>query len=268
VTRIAAVLGWPIGHSRSPVMFDAAFQATGIAATMVPMAVSPPRLAEVISNLRARQMLGASVTVPHKVAVASLCDRLTASAQEIGAVNCLELAGGALVGHNTDASGFVDGLRAAGFPPQGKHVTLLGAGGGARAVAYGLQLASASTEVIARSPDHVTWIRAVPWTEHELRAALSRSDLVVDCTSAALTDDAGFAEAVPLDALPSGAWVATLIYHRPTALLERASARGYSTLDGRAMLVNQGAHAFRIWTGQPAPIDVMTRALDEDLKKS
>ena len=266
-TRIAAVLGHPIDHSRSPEMLNAAFIADKIDAVMVPISVAPDALAAVVAGLRAMNALGASVTIPHKLAVAKLCDELSPEAKAIGAVNCLQI-GDQLVGHNTDCDGFADALAATGFELRGKRVILLGAGGAARAVAFGVR-GGRAIEVIARRPAEVSWAQAWPWTDENLRDCFARADLVVDCTSACLepeTDEA-FTSSLPLDALSTGAAVATLVYHRKTNLLERATSLGHSTLDGRAMLVHQGARAFTIWTGMPAPVAVMTRALDNSLAR-
>ena len=147
---MAAVLGWPIDHTRSPALLNAVFTAAHIDAVMVPIGVAPEHLAAVVAALRAMKAVGASVTIPHKLAVAALCDELSPAAKAIGAVNCLQF-GDQLVGHNTDCDGFRDGLAAAGFDAKGKHVVLLGAGGAARAVAYGLAEARA-LEVVARRP--------------------------------------------------------------------------------------------------------------------
>jgi shikimate dehydrogenase len=267
-TRVAAVIGWPVEHSRSPQMFAAAAAAAaGLDAVMIPVGVPPESLAQIIGALRAMRALGASVTVPHKLAVAALCDELSPGAREIGAVNCLQFDGERLVGHNTDAGGFTDALVAAGFAPDGKRCVILGAGGAARAVAYGLRAAAVTAlEVIARRPEEVSWTAARPWTTEELRGSFARADLVVDATAMALADgDAAAVDALPLEALPGGAWVSTLVYHRRAALFERASQRGHSTLDGRGMLVHQGARAFALWTGRAPPIEAMRRALDAAL---
>jgi shikimate dehydrogenase len=266
-TRIAAVLGWPVEHSRSPAMLNAAFAADKIDAVLVPIAVAPDNLATVVAGLRAMNALGASVTLPHKVAIAALCDELSPEAKAIGAVNCLQF-GETVVGHNTDCDGFLDGLVAAGFELRGKRAILLGAGGAARAVAWGLR-GGRAIEVIARRPAAVGWAQAWPWSAENLRECFARADLVVDCTSAGLDPetDVPFADSLPLDALRPGAWVASLVYSRKTRLLERASERGHSVLDGKAMLVHQGARAFRIWTGTPAPVEVMARALDASLAR-
>lgn len=268
-TRVAAVIGWPVEHSRSPQMFEAAFAAAGLDAVMIPIGVPPDGFAQVIGALRAMRALGACVTLPHKLAAAALCDELTGAARAIGAVNCLHIAGDRLVGHNTDCDGFTDALAAAGFAPRGRRCALLGAGGAARAVAHGLELAGAGPiDVLARAPERVTWTAAQPWTADELRTTFARADLVIDTTPVGLADsaaDLAAVDALPLEALRPGAWVATLVYHRRTRLLERAAAHGHPTLDGRGMLVHQGARAFAIFTGAPPPVEAMQRALDAAL---
>ena len=255
-TRIAAVIGWPVEHSRSPEMFAAAFAAAGLDAAMIPIGVPPEGFATVVAGLRAMRILGASVTAPHKLAAHAACDRLSEAAQAIGAVNCLQLDGDALVGHNTDSAGFADGLRAAGCTPE--RVVLLGAGGAARAVAHGLP----GAEIVARRT--ADWTRTTPWSE--LPGAFARADLVVDCTSMALGDDES--ALLPLEHLRPHAWVASLVYHRKAPLLARAEAAGHRILDGRAMLVHQGARAFEIWTGRPAPVAAMREALDQALRST
>lgn len=278
-TRLAAVVGWPVAHSRSPQMINAAFRARGIDAVLVPIGVPPDQLGIAVAGLRAARAFGASVTVPHKVAVAAICDQLSPAARAIGAVNCLHFTETDVVGHNTDAEGFVDALVEAGCvqPP---HVVLLGAGGAARAVAFGLRVAK-TVEIVARDPARAAWVKGLapavarpnntklvvtPWSD--LRGAFERADLVVDCTPMGLatTDEEAVTDTLPLDAIRSNSWVATLVYHRPTLLLERARDRGHSTLDGRGMLVHQGARAFGIWTNMTAPIDAMRQALDDALR--
>ena len=276
-TRVAAVIGWPVEHSRSPQMFEAAFAATGIDAVMIPIGVPPESLELVVGALRAMRALGASVTLPHKLAAAALCDELSPSARDIGAANCLRVEAGRLFGHNTDCHGFTDSLAAAGFSAEGKRCVILGAGGAARAVAYGLRAADAAAiDVIARRPQRVAWTTARPWTAIELRASFARADLLVDATPMGLHDGDAAAidgrsesgegvlgiDGLPLDELRAGAWVATLVYHRATGLIERAKQRGHSKVDGRGMLLHQGARAFALWTGTAPPIQAMQRALD------
>jgi shikimate dehydrogenase len=248
-------------------MFEAAFAATGLDAVMIPVGVPSDSLALVVGALRAMRALGASVTLPHKLAAAALCDELSPSAREIGAANCLRVEGDRLFGHNTDCHGFTDALAAAGFSAEDKRCVILGAGGAARAIAYGLRAAdAAAVDVIARRPLRVSWTTARPWTAIELRGSFARADLLVDATPMGLHDnDEGALDGLPLDALRAGAWVSTLVYHRSTALLERAKQRGHSTIDGRGMLLHQGARAFALWTGTTPPIQAMQRALDSTL---
>jgi shikimate dehydrogenase len=266
-TRVAAVIGWPVEHSRSPQMFEAAFAEAGIDAVMVPIGVPPESFAQVVGALRAMRAYGASVTVPHKLAAAALCDELSDAARAVGAVNCLHFVGNRLIGHNTDCHGFTDGLIAAGFEPEGKRCVILGAGGAARAIAYGLRVADAGAiDVIARRPQRVAWTTARPWTTVDLRSSFARADIVIDATTMGLADtDSSSIDALPLDALRKDALIATLVYHHQTLLLERARALGHSIVDGRGMLIHQGARAFAIWAGMLPPIQAMQRALDAAL---
>ncbi|HEX4421755.1 MAG TPA: hypothetical protein VH165_27780, partial [Kofleriaceae bacterium] len=206
-TRVAAVIGWPVEHSRSPQMFAAAFAAAGLDAVMIPIGVPPDGFAQVVGALRAMRALGASVTLPHKLAAAALCDELSPAARAIGAVNCIELSGGRLIGHNTDAPGFTDAAIAAGCAPRGARCVLLGAGGAARAVAHGLEAAGATVTVIARGTP--TWCAAEPWSTPAMADVFARADLLVDTTPIALdaATEPAYTDALPLAALPPAAMV-------------------------------------------------------------
>lgn len=268
-TRVGAVIGAPVGHSRSPDLHNAAFAAAGLDAVFVAWHVAPADLAAAVAGFRALGLLGVSVTVPHKQTIAPLCDRLAAPADAIGAVNCLVFerrdAGVAIVGHNTDAGGFTDSLmRDAGFDPGGARVVLLGAGGAARAVHAGLRACGAARiDVVARQPGAVDWTASRPWTPESLAELAPACDLLVDCTPLALSasDEARVPAAVPLDRLPAHAVVASLVYHREPTLLAQARARGLRTLDGAGMLVHQGARAFSLWTGREPPVHAMWAAM-------
>lgn len=263
-TRLAVVLGHPVEHSRSPAVHNAAFAELGIDAVYLALDTPADELATVVRALSAVGALGASVTVPHKQAVLPLCDEVSAAARAIGAVNTLELRGGRIVGHNTDADGFVDSLQDAGFTVNGRRAVLLGGGGAARAVDFGLRHAGAQVgAIVARAPESIDFGQALPWTDAGLAQALGDCDLLVDCTSIGLSpaSEAKLPARIPLEQLEPGACVATLIYHRETALLEAARARGLATVDGAGMLLFQAARAFAIWTGRTGPIEVMRAAL-------
>ena len=258
-TRVAAVIGWPVDHSRSPALHNAAFAALGIDAVFVALPVAPAALPAALRGMAALGFLGASVTVPHKQACRELCDRLDPAAEAVGAVNCVVFAGDALVGHNTDAGGFIDALTGElGRDGRGARAVLLGAGGAARAVAHGLaEAGAAEVTVVARRP--AGWTPVSGW--EELAGLAARCDLLVDCTSAALGGE-GYPAPPPVDRLPDGAAVVSLMYGRRLPLLEEARARGLAAMDGAAMLLHQGARAFTLWTGRAAPVGAMRAALE------
>jgi shikimate dehydrogenase len=262
-TRVVAVIGDPIDHTRSPAMLNAAFAATGLDIVMVPLHVRAADLAAAIRGLAAANVVGASVTVPHKTAVVALCTELAPAAAAIGAVNCLAFPHpGSIVGDNTDGPGFIAALAAAtgsdALVGAGRRAAILGAGGAAIAVAGALAHGGVSVATITPAA-----CRVVAWDAEALAGEFAAADLVVDCTPVGLDPSAepAFVDALPLDRLPAHAVVASLIYHREPLLLQRARARGHTVVDGAGMLVRQGALAFTRWTGRPAPVDVMTEAL-------
>ena len=264
--QLAFVLGWPVEHSKSPAMHNAAFAELGIDAEYKALAVEGKDLERVVAKLRAEKTLGASVTVPHKTAVMKLCDSLSDSARAIGAVNTLEFTSdGSIRGHNTDAPGFVKALQdASGEELRGKRALLLGGGGAARAVAYGLKEAGVTDlEVIVRTPSKVEWTSAQSWDEATLRRCMAGCELLVDCTSMGLDPEreAQIPARIPLEQMAEGGIVSTLVYHRETHLLAQARGLGLRSVDGSGMLLFQGVVAFEIWTGQPAPVEVMRQAL-------
>lgn len=262
-TRFAAVIGWPVEHSLSPAIHNAAFDEIGLDAIYIALPVHPDDVPAAIRGLKAVHCLGLSVTVPHKHAVASECDRLEGAAKATGAVNCVSFEESGVVGHNTDAAGFVAGMREElGLEPAGMRAVLLGAGGAAHAVAYGLEEAGATVSVVARTPARVPWAAAERFEQATLERLFEGADLIIDATPTGLSE--GGIDALPcqppLDRLGEGAVVASLVYHREPELLSRARERGLRTIDGASMLVHQGALAFRIWTGTEAPVERMRLA--------
>jgi shikimate dehydrogenase len=277
-TAVYGILGWPVDHSASPAMHNAAFAHFGIDAVYVPFPVAPEGLASGVAGLRALGVRGVNVTVPHKEAILPLLDAVEADARALGAVNTIVRDGDRLVGSNTDGPGLVRSLGEAGVDVKGRRVTVLGAGGAARASVVGLARAGAARIVVAaRRPDQADAIRrALQPTicdtpidacamDTDLAARFAATDLLVQATSATLGDTPtaqSFTSALPLDALPAKAAVVDLVY-KPleTTLLHAARARGLQGVDGLGMLLHQGALAFERWTGHPAPVDVMRRAL-------
>lgn len=273
---IAGVIGDPVAHSRSPGMHNAAFAHLGLPARYerwhTPAAELPARVA----SLRAPGMLGANVTLPHKIAVIPLLDRLDPRAAQIGAVNTIVREdSGALAGYNTDAPAVVGTLRAAGLEPQGVSAVILGASGAARAAIFALAGAGAAQialvnrtlaraeelagDVLAAGARDDLRILALTPDDDELAGVLADAGLLVNATSLGWHDDE-----TPLaaDRIPPGALVFDMVY-RTTRLLRDAASRGARPLDGADMLVRQAALAFELWTGRNAPLDVMREAFDQ-----
>lgn len=276
--RRALLLAWPAGHSLSPAMHGAAFRALGLDARYEAVAVPPEGLAQAVAALRAPEVLGANVTVPHKEAVLGLLDGLEPEAAAIGAVNTIQKDGARLVGANTDAAGFLRALREdAGVDPAGARVVVLGAGGAARAVVWALLAAGADRVAVHnRSPARAEALAAAFAARGAVRvlepaalaAELGPADLLVNTTSVGMARDGRDPDQSPLPAglLPRRAFVADLVY-RParTRLLRDAEAAGLAVQNGLPMLVRQGAEAFERWTGRAAPVAVMQAAAEAAL---
>jgi shikimate dehydrogenase len=243
-------------------MHEAAYAAAGIEGWRYQrLPVPPERFDETVRALPAAGFAGANVTLPHKAAALALADSATAAARAIGAANSLTFADGAIEADNTDAPGFLAALDA---PVQGMRVTVLGAGGSARAVVWALREAGAS--------DVAVWNRTAERAQalaDELGARAvagpEPGDLLVNCTSVGLDPDADPFHHLPLGAADLGDWarVADLAYASGdgvTPFLRAARAAGAQTVDGLEVLVRQGALSFERWTGVPAPLDAMRAA--------
>ena len=228
-----------------------------------------------MSLLKSDDYLGANVTVPHKQAVRQSLDAIDPLAESIGAVNTIVKANGRLIGHNTDAYGFIQSLkREADFELSGKRVVLIGAGGAARAAVYGLAQEDIASLVIAnRTPenavtlakemsDELAEVHATGLNEQALATSCSEADLIVNSTSIGMLHGPADGQSPIAESLiPSDCLVYDIVYNpEDTPLLETARRAGAQTLGGLPMLVYQGAAAFELWTGQPAPIEVMFTA--------
>ena len=272
MTKRVVLIGHPVAHSLSAAMQQAAFDAKGIDAHYELLDRAPMELAEAIEAIRGDDYLGANLTIPHKERVVPLLDRLTEEAQATGAVNTLTREGKRLVGHNTDVAGFNAALdRLVGRSKMPRNAVVLGAGGGARAVVHGLiragflriivfnrhlHRAEGLVKHFGRSAAHMD-LRALPWHESVIAAELAKTKILVNATSIGLKPDES---PLPAESLDSHLLVLDLIYDR-TRLLRDAAAAGATAHDGATMLLHQGAAAFTLWTGQPAPLDLMSEAL-------
>jgi shikimate dehydrogenase len=250
------VLGWPVGHSRSPAMF----RALGVPYQLLP--VPPGLFAETVRALGAAGFGGANVTIPHKEAALALADEATDRAREIGAANTLTFGAGRIAADNTDAPGFLAALPES---PAGRTALVLGAGGSARAVVWALRREGADVKLWNRTSERARALAAQLGAEAVAEAV--DADLLVNCTSAGLEDSSaegvlGFKLGpVGPDELGKFSCVVDLVYRRGGTDLERAAReRGIRTVDGLEILVQQGALSFESWTGRVAARDDMDRA--------
>lgn len=269
-TKLAAVIGDPVGHSLSPTLLNAAFAATGLDWTYLAFEVPDGRAAGALGAVRTLGLGGLSVTMPHKAAVAAAVDRCTPDAQALGAVNCVVADDGCLVGHNTDGGGFLDGLaHDAGMDPSGCRAVVLGAGGAARAVIRALGEAGAAEVAVAnRTPDRASEAARLAGPVGRvvdgdgLADALAAADLVVNATPIGMAGTASSGD-LPVDPalVGDGAVAVDLIYHpAETAWMAELRHRGIEAHGGLSMLVFQAARAFVLWTGVEAPVAAMDAA--------
>ncbi len=279
-TRLVGLIGWPVAHSGSPAMHNAAFRALKLNWSYVPLPVRPEALAAAVAGLAALGFRGANVTVPHKEAVIPLLDSLSPEAARINAVNTIVVEDdGRLVGHNTDAAGFIAALRQGGFSPEGGSAIVVGAGGAARAAVHGLLAAGAARVLILnRSLDRAerlvsdleadARVQALPFIPEALIESARDADLLVNATPVGLwpkTDASIWPKGVPV---PARLTVFDLVYNPvETLLLRQAREGGARAIPGLGMLVSQGAAAFRLWTGIEPPVEAMRAACERALRE-
>jgi len=258
------LLGHPVSHSLSPAFQNAALRAAGIGLSYEAVDVSPGRLAAELGRLRLVRGAG-NVTVPHKQAIARLCDRLTPLAERLGAVNTFWHEGGVLVGDNTDVAGFAAMADSLGVEPAGAVVACLGAGGAASAACAVVDgWPGARITLWSRGMERARELQlrfpAVVRCAHTPAEALDGATLVVNATPLGMRDESG-----PVDValLPRDARVMDLVY-RPgeTRWVRAARAAGHRAADGREMLLRQGAAAFARWFGVAPDLAVMREALE------
>jgi shikimate dehydrogenase len=266
-TRVVAVIGDPVRHSLSPAIHNAAFAALGLDLVYVAFPVAAGRAVEAVEAVRLLDLVGLSVTMPHKAAVAASVDRCTPAARRLGAVNCVFRDGAHLVGDNTDGPGFLDAfIEATGRSVDGARVAVLGAGGAARAVIEAIGDAGAADVVVVnRSAEPAARAAALaPVGRVGGPGDVTAADVVVNATSVGMAGGPA-PEGSPVDpeVLREGQIVCDLVYQpRCTPLLAAARDRGLTTVGGVGMLVHQAARAFEAWTGHRAPLAVMRAVVD------
>ena len=280
MTKRLGIIGYPIGHSISPIFQQAALDALGIDAIYEKWEVTPEGVGDFVNGLRAPDSWGINITLPHKQAVIPLLDEVDEWATAAGAVNTIVNHDGRLTGHNTDGPGFLRALQVeTGYDPKGTRALILGAGGAARGILLALARGGVDSLVIAnRTMERAETLaklavengvksEAIPIAGNVLIKAAASADLIVNCTSVGMShgpDEQG----TPLTAaqIPASAIVNDVVYTPlETPLLMEAAAAGATALGGLHMLVYQGVLSFQMWTGQEAPADVMLAAATKEM---
>lgn len=276
MAKRVVLIGHPVTHSLSNALQQAAFEAAGVDATYELLDRTLIELPETIAELRGNDYLGANITVPYKDRVLTMLDRLTDEAHATGAVDTITREGSRLVGHNTDVLGFRPTLDAlVGRQKMPRVAVVLGAGGGARAVVYGLITAGFQRIIVfnrhlhraeglvrhfGKSAAHME-LRAMPWHESVIESELAKTKVLVNASSVGRDPDE---TPIPAELIPPDLLVLDLLYQpKETRLLREAAAAGATAaMNGDLMLLHQSAAAFELWTGQQPPMDLLRATLD------
>lgn len=273
-TRLLGVLGWPVEHSLSPVIHNAALRSQGLDFVYLALPTPPERLQVVLDGLGAIGAVGMNVTVPHKEAVAGACDRLSEEAALVGAVNTLHWTGDGLVGHNTDAAGLGVALAGAGVTAETERAVLLGTGGAARAAAVALARLGLQVTVVGRRADAAAAVAdvaaaaganatACQLDEDVVAERVAEAGLCCNATTLGMQDEP---LPEPFMQLNEGQIAYDLVYApADTPFLQAARRAGAGAHGGITMLVQQAVLAYERWTGRDAPVDVMRGAAESAL---
>jgi len=279
-TRCCGVIGDPIEHTMSPAMHNAAFTKLDLDYVYLPFRVKREELGKAIEGMRALNIRGLNVTIPHKVAVIQSLDELDSLAEKIGSVNTIVNDNGVLRGYNTDATGFLQALLERRIELEGKNAVILGAGGASRAISFILAEQAANLVILNRTlgkaKEQAGMIskisqreaRALELNRENLVEVLEKADILINTTSVGMTPNIDETP-VPFNLLKPDLTVFDIVYNPIKTRLQReAEAAGAETIGGLDMLLWQGALAFEKWTGVKAPIEVMRAEVIKGLTRS
>jgi shikimate dehydrogenase len=273
--ELVGVFGHPVAENPTVVMLEAGFQALGLNWRYLTIEVLPQDLETAMQGMRAFNMRGINLTIPHKVAVLKYLDEVKADAALMGAVNTVVRAGDRLVGENTDGKGFMQALRQdAKVDPQGRKVLVLGAGGAARAITVELALAGAQEiTVVNRSGERGRGLTELLQAKTPVKAGFiawqgtyaipSDTEILINATSIGLAPLSDEKPDIDYRTIRPGMLVCDVIPAPMTPFLKEAQGRGAKSVDGLGMLVYQGAIGFKLWTGLDAPVEAMYKALEK-----
>ena len=277
-TKNLGIIGYPIAHTLSPIMQMAAIKAADLDYSYIAIPMQKGKLIFAVDGLRALDFRGWNVTIPLKSTITSLLDALDADAKVIGAVNTVVNDGGMLTGYNTDVNGFLTSLSEVEFMPDECNAVVLGAGGAARAIIWGLCKRNAGHIAIGvRNPEKYKSIvedfnsfksiELFHWESDEFKEQMEQADILINTTPLGMTPAVDEMPPVDISLLPEGALVYDIIYSpAKTKFLAKAEELGYPILNGMTMLLYQGVEAFRLFTGVEPDEKVMLKALREELE--
>jgi len=281
-TGILGLIGYPLGHSLSPLLHNNTIEREGLNYIYLPFPVEPDKLPAALEGFRAINVKGLNVTIPYKEEVISYLDRVDPLAARIGAVNTIVNEEGVFTGYNTDLAGLIRMIREDGnFNIGGKKVMLAGAGGAARAAGIGiLEEGAAGLYVLNRNYTKAEklaeeWreyypeieIKALPLEAEAYKSLIGEVELLIDSTPVGMAPQTDTAPVIPGEYLHEDMLVVDLVYNpRETCLLKAAKEAGAKTLDGLGMLIYQGIEAFRLWTGHEAEPETWWKQAEENIK--
>lgn len=277
-TKNLGIFGYPVEHSLSPIIQNAALEKAGLDYAYIAMPIAADDLETAVNGLKAMNFRGVNVTIPHKQNIMQYLDEINEDAKIIGAVNTVVNDNGHLTGYNTDVIGFIDALKNKGFVINGKEAVMLGAGGAARAVVWGLikeKISKLSIGVrntakvqplVDYFKDYIK-IELFDWNDKGFKSALKNADLLINTTPLGMTPKVDAMPPVDFELISPNTFVYDIIYTpAETLFLKTAREHGCQTLNGEGMLVGQGAASFKLWTGADADIELMTEKLRQAVK--
>lgn len=279
-TKNLGVIGYPIKHSLSPVIQNAAIAKAGLDYAYIAMPIAPEDLKTAVAGLKAANFSGFNVTIPHKVSIMQYLDEIDDTAKIIGAVNTVKIADGKLYGYNTDVIGFINPLLKEGFALKHKTVVIFGAGGASRAIicgligqgvksiALGVRNQMKGAKLAADFAGKVD-IKAFEWHDEIFISQLAKADLIVNTTPLGMYPNVDAMVPIDWEKVNENAFAYDIVYTpAETKFLQEAKKYGHKILNGERMLAEQGAASLHYWTGADVDVDIMVETLREYLAKS
>ncbi|MFC1500832.1 shikimate dehydrogenase [Elusimicrobiota bacterium] len=270
-TKIIGIFGYPIKHTFSPAMHNAAFKVSGLNFIYTPFEISPNNLSKAISCVKKFNIHGLNITVPHKENALKFIDKADPLAKKIGSINTIVNKNGVLTGYNTDGKGFIKDIKNCGFNPIKKTALLMGAGGAGKAVAAALSWSGAKKIYITDKSQTLArkLVSKIKNSKHfpmsKIKEKIEEADIVINATPIGMKNSKQ--SLINKNLLRKNLFVYDLVYNHETRLIKDAKKIGAKAYNGIGMLLYQGVLAFELWTGKKAPVSIMRKSLLKNLKR-